>query len=240
MIAMDQTRVLLNLYYWIGFSTLMVMVFAVFYISFHYYKTLFSKQKQFQHQVMEEALRSKETEQQRIARELHDSILGDIAALKITLNIQSKMLQKNQDPVWQGMDQTLGKMMADIRTLCYEMVPPILETMGLMYTIESVMKEKTAKTGKHFVLVQSFNPTLSSTHQLHVLRVVQEWMSNSIQHSQATEFKLTFDVHESGWCMRLEDNGKPFQWMQLMQQSTGLGWQLERENGNVLQLNFTI
>ena len=122
---MEQTRQILNLYYWIGFSVLFFVMGIIFSMSYFYYKLLFEKQQQFQDQLLQEIIKSKEEEQIRIARELHDGILGDIAALKIALDLQKKISNTVEDAFWKSTDEQLKKIIQEVRTICHDLVPPM-------------------------------------------------------------------------------------------------------------------
>ena len=222
---MDQTRHILNMYYWIGFSMILLMVFLIFYISHFYYKTLFSKQKNLQHQMMDEVLKSRESEQVRIARDLHDGVLGDLAAIRFSLNLFKSQLSTAQQNFIIQTEEQLQKITQEIRGLCHDLVPPILETVGLVKTLQTVLDEKAQRTGKKIELQVDYVPQLSAIDELHILRLVQEWLANHFQHNRSNTFQVHFaPVDNAHWKIVLTDNGEKFNWQQLMQQSQGLGW----------------
>lgn len=233
---MEQTRQILNLYYWIGFSVLFFVVGIIFSMSYFYYKLLFEKQKQFQDQLLQEIIKSKEEEQIRIARELHDGILGDIAALKIALDLQKKISNTVEDAFWKSTDEQLKKIIQEVRTICHDLVPPMLDTVGLIPALQAVIEDKSNKTNKQIKLHLHFIPELNVLDELHVFRLIQEWITNHLKHNQADRFDITFSSeHPSSWKITLEDNGNPFQWHQLLQQGKGMGW--KNMHTRILALN---
>jgi two-component system NarL family sensor kinase len=233
---MEQTRQILNLYYWIGFSVLFFVVGIIFSMSYFYYKLLFEKQQQFQDQLLQEIIKSKEEEQIRIARELHDGILGDIAALKIALDLQKKVSNSVDDKFWKSTDEQLKKIIQEVRTICHDLVPPMLDTVGLIPALQAVIEDKSNKTNKKIKLHLHFIPTLNVLDELHVFRLIQEWITNHLKHNQADCFNITFSSdHPSSWKITLEDNGDPFQWHQLLQQGKGMGW--KNMHTRILALN---
>jgi signal transduction histidine kinase len=235
---MDQTRHILNMYYWIGFSMILLMVFLIFYISHFYYKTLFSKQKNLQHQMMDEVLKSRESEQVRIARDLHDGVLGDLAAIRFSLNLFKNQLTTEQQKFVIQTEEQLQKITQEIRGLCHDLVPPILETVGLVKTLQTVLEEKAQRTGKQIELIIDYVPKLSAIDDLHILRLIQEWLSNHFQHNQSNQFQIRFLPHnDQNWKIVLQDNGEAYQWKQLMQQSQGLGWKNLQARVMILQGN---
>lgn len=233
---MDQTRQILNMYYWIGFSMILLMVFLIFYISHFYYKTLFSKQKNLQHQMMDEVLKSRESEQVRIARDLHDGVLGDLAAIRFSLNLFKSQLSTAQQNFIIQTEEQLQKITQEIRGLCHDLVPPILETVGLVKTLQTVLDEKAQRTGKKIELQVDYVPQLSAIDELHILRLVQEWLANHFQHNRSNTFQVHFaPVDNAHWKIVLTDNGEKFNWQQLMQQSQGLGWKNLQARVMILQ-----
>lgn len=233
---MDHTRHILNMYYWIGFSMILLVVFLIFYISHFYYKTLFSKQKNLQHQMMDEVLKSRESEQVRIARDLHDGVLGDLAAIRFSLNLFKNQLSPEQQNFIIQTEEQLQKITQEIRGLCHDLVPPILETVGLVKTLQTVLDEKAQRTGKKIDLQVDYVPQLSAIDELHILRLVQEWLANHFQHNRSSAFHVHFaPAIEGHWKIVLSDNGESFNWKQLMQQSQGLGWKNLQARVMILQ-----
>lgn len=233
---MEQTRDILNLYYWIGFSALFIMVSVIFSMSYFYYKLLFDKQQQFQDQLLQEILKSKEEEQIRIARELHDGILGDLAALKISIDLQKKILQQGDVSFWKSTDDQLKKIIQEVRTICHDLVPPMLDTVGLIPALHAIVEDKANKTNKKIRLHLHYIPELNALDELHVFRLIQEWITNHLKHNQADLFDITFSQENNHtWKITLEDNGTPFQWTQLLHQGKGLGW--KNMHARILALN---
>ena len=233
---MDHTRHMLNLYYWIGFTMILLVVFLIFYISHFYYKTLFSKQKNLQHQMMDEVMKSRESTQVRIARDLHDGVLGDIAAIRFSLNLFKHQLSEEQQKFVVQTEEQLQKITQEIRGLCHDLVPPILETVGLVKTLQTVLEEKAQRTGKQIDLHIDYVPVLNATDDLHILRLIQEWLSNHFQHNSSNQFVIHFAPGDSDhWKIVLQDNGSPYQWQDLIQQSQGLGWKNLQARVMILQ-----
>lgn len=233
---MEQTRQILNLYYWIGFSALFFVVCTIFSMSYFYYKLLFEKQQQFQDQLLQEIIKSKEEEQIRIARELHDGILGDIAALKIALDLQKKISSPGQDTFWKSTDEQLKKIIQEVRTICHDLVPPMLDTVGLIPALQALIEDKSNKTNKKIKLHLHYIPKLNALDELHVFRLIQEWITNHLKHNQADCFDITFcSENPISWTIILKDNGNPFHWHQLLQEGKGMGW--KNMHTRILALN---
>jgi two-component system NarL family sensor kinase len=205
-------------------------------MSYFYYKLLFDKQQQFQDQLLQEILKSKEEEQIRIARELHDGILGDLAALKISIDLQKKILQQGDVSFWKSTDDQLKKIIQEVRTICHDLVPPMLDTVGLIPALHAIVEEKANKTNKKIRLHLHYIPELNALDELHVFRLIQEWITNHLKHNQADLFDITFSQENNHtWKITLEDNGTPFQWTQLLHQGKGLGW--KNMHARILALN---
>lgn len=233
---MEQTRSLLNMYYWIGFTTLLVMVSIIVSMSYFYYKLLFHKQQQFQEQLLQEILKSKEEEQIRIARELHDGILGDIAALKIAVDLQKKISKDDHQLFWKSTDDQLKKIIQEVRTICHDLVPPMLDTVGLIPALQAILEDKANKTNKQIRFHIHYVPQLNALDELHVFRLIQEWITNHLKHNNANHFDIAFSSHETNeWLIELKDNGNSFQWNQLLHEGKGLGW--KNMHARILALN---
>ncbi|MBC9812994.1 hypothetical protein H9Y05_10995 [Crocinitomicaceae bacterium CZZ-1] len=90
-------------------------------------------------------------------------------------------------------------------------MPPTLENVGLHLAIEELCKNFSTTES---VSICYDNPKeqllfqhLSMEHQIHLYRIIQELINNSIRHAKASEIKLWFEYDDQTALLTYTDNG---------------------------------
>jgi len=153
-------------------------------------------------EVIKAMLEGEEKERSRIARELHDGINGNLAALKLN------MTSLRNDLFNRLIDET----MEDVRNLSHNLMPEVVVKFGLMEALNQYISQ--AGFGKDVKLDYQFvgNPeTISHDIAVNTYRIVQELVSNSIKHADASEINVQLIVNDGILSIAVEDNGKGFE-----------------------------
>jgi PAS domain S-box-containing protein len=182
----------------------------------------------------------KDSEQQRLSRELHDGLGQQLVAGKLILesslyeegqNLKSKIIE-----VQNIFDQIIG----DIRRISHDLSPSVLREFGLKAAMENLCKNIMKATGMiidfHFDLEDHHPDELTSTY---LFRIVQESLNNTQIHSGASQAKIILKTDPFGILLEIEDNGKGFD-LKKVASSGGNGLYNIRERVNLLngQLNI--
>lgn len=142
-------------------------------------------------------IEAQENERRQIARDLHDSIGQQLAALKMRMD----------QPVEKNLPY-LENAIREVRSISHRMMPVTLEREGLDAALRELAQDST--TGKLQVEYDSFN--LSGIPQeeaaLTMYRSAQEIISNAIRHSGATNLQLSLYTKGEQLILMAEDNGK--------------------------------
>ncbi|WP_300670094.1 PAS domain S-box protein [Desulfoluna sp.] len=156
-----------------------------------------------------------EEERRRIARDLHDSVAQDLSSLKITCSsllsgpIPASVLRaKIQD-----ISTVLQECIEAVKTIAYELRPPILDELGLPTALFRHCEEFQRKTG---IEVDFFSAGLNgipldSDTEINLYRLVQEALSNVLKHAKADTVMLRLVASFPDIIMRVEDNGIGFE-----------------------------
>jgi signal transduction histidine kinase len=165
-----------------------------------------------QHQL----LRSREEERSRLARDLHD---GPIQVL-VGLNMQLGMLLTSlgnanafPDSSLTSMRTEVRELLSELRQVCAELRPPMLDTIGLGAAIHTLAEEWSAQYETRVVLDLPPDAALRSLPgdvAVNLYRVVQEALSNIARHAEArlTTIHLAWD--DARLILTIQDDGRGF------------------------------
>jgi len=148
-------------------------------------------------------LRAVEDERGRIARDLHDEPLQQIAAA---------IRQLDQRPGTEAETELLRRAAGHIRRVTTELRPPVLDDLGLPAGIAFVVDQASAKAPQINVTaaVHPEDPLAERAPadvELAVFRVVQEAVDNARRHSSAATIKVAAHVTPTEVIATVEDDG---------------------------------
>ncbi len=128
-----------------------------------------------------------ENERRRIGRALHDVVSQDLAHLRADLA---------QHPASAGsttsMITTLDRVIEDIRTLSFELSPPVLEHLGLLSALRWLAEHMGQRYNAQIsVADDSREPPLSTEERTVVFRAVRELLNNAVKHAVGAEVVIS-------------------------------------------------
>jgi signal transduction histidine kinase len=152
-----------------------------------------------------------EEERERIARDLHDGVAGSLTALTARLDL----LRNDLDS---GNVRTLGADLAALRERSMRGVDDLRSIVWALRHPEGSLSETIAYVRTRCAelcpaeVSLSFDapvldPMLDGSLRLHVLRVLQEGVRNSLRHGKAGRIHVQFDVDEEFLELTVEDDG---------------------------------
>ncbi|MDI6768649.1 MAG: histidine kinase [Anaerolineales bacterium] len=162
-------------------------------------------------QAQRRLLRSREDERACLARDLHDGPLQTL----IGLNMQLGMLtsQSGGASAMDEMRAEIRGLLTDLRGVCVELRPPMLDTLGLAAAIRSLAKEWSAQNRVTVALDLPENSALQSLPgdvAVNLYRVAQESLSNVARHAHAGQVTIRLVREGNGLRMDIEDDGRGF------------------------------
>ena len=140
---------------------------------------------------------AQENERRQIARDLHDSIGQQLAALKIRMD--------------QPAEKTLPLLentIHEVRGISHRMMPVTLEREGLDAALQELARSST--TDRVAITYDSFNlpEKLDADRSLTLYRAAQEIISNALRHSEASGLQISLYGKGDQLILMAEDNGK--------------------------------
>jgi signal transduction histidine kinase len=142
--------------------------------------------------------------QRRIARDLHDAVIADVTLLKRAI-VGDRPLTANEAA------EALDQVIARLRDICYELAPSDLKDWGLQTTLEALLESVAQRTDAECTMQCKVEiPSLESSVELHIFRILQETVNNSAKYSGASEITLKVTFRSGRLTFVVEDNGKGF------------------------------
>lgn len=162
-------------------------------------------------QAQHRLLRSREDERARLARDLHD---GPLQVL-IGLNMQLGLLlpQANGLEGLAEMRAEVRDLLDELRGVCSELRPPMLDTLGLAAAIRGLAEEWSAQNHVEACLNLPSNatfPSLPGDVSVNLYRVAQEALTNIAKHAQARRVDIRLAAEGDGLSMTIADDGRGF------------------------------
>lgn len=165
-----------------------------------------------QKELLASSIQVQEQERKRIAQDLHDE-LG--AALSITRMHLMQVEQKNNsgDEVFltslQNIRGLVETSLANMRRISHELMPPQLETFGLVKTLEAVaLQVNRAGEISLDINAEAELPELSWPVKLGLYRINMELLNNTVKHAAATTITITLACEGKHLVCNYSDNGK--------------------------------
>jgi PAS domain S-box-containing protein len=166
-----------------------------------------------QKKLMLAILEAQETERTRIAEGLHNGVGQLLYAAKLNLDQLSGEQPAQQD--WQAgyyrqVDHLLLEAIAETRRISHELMPGILEDLGLTAAIQDIGLKL---SGEHLDLscrVSLRDRPLPKHLQLAVYRIAQELANNIVKHAAATRASIRIRQKGRYLTLQAEDNGIGF------------------------------
>ncbi len=159
--------------------------------------------------LLEAAVRASDAERLRIARDLHDGVVQDLAGSSMAL---STLAARTDDPLSTDLEQvgrSLRVSMRALRSLLVEIYPPDLHTAGLDAAVQDLVAPLVG-AGMHVDVDVSGDEDASQSAVALVWRLAQESVRNVARHARATRMSLTVRREDDRLVLEVVDDGVGF------------------------------
>jgi signal transduction histidine kinase len=164
-----------------------------------------------------------EAERSRIARDLHDQTLADLRHLLVlTDQMPAAATPVNSDegtPSPALLRREIESISAEIRHICEDLSPSVLENIGFMPALEWALTDAVAHlpADEKFTYEFDCEPELedrlklSHIEQIQLYRIVQEALNNICRHAQAKQVKMAIKAENAhDLLIEINDDGVGF------------------------------
>ncbi len=159
-----------------------------------------------------------EKERTKIAGDLHDGVVQNLAGLALELSAEASRLKTHPDGMngngellellERSATETRGAM-KDLRTLIIDLAPPTLRREGLQAALLEVLRDIKRK-GTNTYLDLPPNLRLRKDRAALIFRVAQEVLRNVAAHAQAKNVKVELVTEDGSAILSIEDDGRGF------------------------------
>lgn len=219
---------------------MLCIAFGIFFLVLSYRSHLFKIKQKEANLLLKASLEGERMERNRIAADLHDSVSGDLNAIKNYLLIIEKTnsLQGNQE-ILDDIRNSVTIALENTRLISYKLMPPLLENLGLIPTIEDYLEKLSKNTQLSFTLsCMSEDLTFSTAVAYEIFRIIQEFTTNMIKYGGISSCMVIFKATESATSIEIIDDGMPYDFTRLLKTSTGTG--LKNINSRIKSIEGSI
>lgn len=167
--------------------------------------------------LLQQAVDASEAERRRIARDLHDGVVQNLAGMAFTLTATASEMKEQGDlngnaallELLENSAEETRAAMKDLRTLIIEIAPPTLRREGLHAALLEVLRT-IESGGTRTRLELPSNMRLRQDRASLIFRVAQEVLRNVAAHAEAKHVSVTLKEVNKMAVLRISDDGKGF------------------------------
>lgn len=157
----------------------------------------------------EKLLEGAEEERRRIAMDIHDQTLSDLAA--VLRGVQGLKAQPECREEAGELEEELQRAIANLREVMDNLHPQTLEILGLEAALQSHLERLHAKEGLPeyhlYISSRADEVALPRLWQLTLYRIAIEGVHNVLKHAHASRYEINLDRRGESLVLSVEDNG---------------------------------
>lgn len=188
-------------------------------------------------------IKIQEEERQRIAAQLHDDIGSKLGVLHLTLHRLRKSEHSSEQyiEVFEEISGLIANTLETTRRISHELLPPTLEGFGLVEAInefcDTVRRTKVVEVTFDHNFSKSDLP--ESATELHLFRILQELVNNTLKYAAARNIVISLLQDEATIRLSYSDDGSGFDLENTISRGLGLRNIINRARmiGGELQLS---
>lgn len=216
-------------YIFLGFLLMAIVIIVFFFKS---RKKIIEKELEkknleinYQKELLRAVIITQEEERKRIAQDLHDDISSKLNIVSLNTHLlKTPNLSENEaKDITENIITLTTKVLDSSRLIAHNLLPPVLDKFGFHAAVEELSLEfRTIKSVVVNYKNESKNEIFTNEIQLHLFRILQELMNNSIKHGKASEISILISKKADENILVYTDNGIGFE-LEKLKSKSGLG-----------------
>ena len=155
-----------------------------------------------------------EKERKRIALDLHDSLAQELSAIKMHINALERMENNTREypVIIQEIKRMVESSLMSIKEISYNLTPRFIENQCLSESIESLVNRYRVYKSRtiDFFCQNGVCKLDDKQHELHLYRIIQEFINNSIKYGSAEKISIEIFTEKNRVRINLSDDGLGF------------------------------
>jgi PAS domain S-box-containing protein len=182
-----------------------------------------SDQKKMQNVVLKAIIETEEKERMRLAKDIHDSVGQHLSAIKFYIGTSADAVEDpKQKSILLKANAALVDVQADMRNICFNIMPKSLEVFGLIKAVEELCAKELLNQMKIVIKESDGFPRMPLQQEFALFRIIQEFINNALKHSKADSLWIEFKCKKKLVGISLADNGIGFDLKKIRNQGMGL------------------
>jgi len=189
-----------------------------------------------------------EADRKAVSRELHDSIGGNLAAIKFAMESIVKKIAEKPDAATTSLEKTishLAETIKECKRISASLRPEIIDDRGLLPTIDWHTRQFSQHYNKIKIIQQLDVDEREVPELLKIViyRVIQEALNNAAMHSKADTIYIRLKKSGNYFEAEVEDNGRGFDFKEVSNcsdRSSGFGLKSMRERVEIIGGSFSV
>ena len=242
----DEQLIIEGLIYGIIFIILLVTGLILFFFGTRkkmIEKEIEAKEKEIRHQkrITQATITAQEKERKRIARDLHDAISSKLSLISLSTHylLGSSEFTEEQTKSIHSILEIISSTLDKSRTIAHNLLPPVLSKFGLTTALEELFDEFETNSNikiEHYLEDIHLN---NKMFDLHIFRITQELINNSLKHGGSTEISIALTEHVTHFTLKYSDNGSGFD-ISNLDKKAGIGLENLKSRALIIGGNINI
>ncbi|NOQ72196.1 MAG: hypothetical protein GQ574_09360 [Crocinitomix sp.] len=152
-----------------------------------------------QRELLETNIQIQEKERDRIAADLHDSLIGKLTVIRL-----KSQMEGDKDEI----DEMMGETIVEARRITHDLSPPLIEHTSICDILTALIApwSATYEITNQLDIRDEFE--LSPRTKIQLTRIFQEVITNITKHAEATQIIFHIRQTKGLLALKLSDNGK--------------------------------
>ncbi|AWI24924.1 tetratricopeptide repeat-containing sensor histidine kinase [Flavobacterium pallidum] len=178
----------------------------------------------------------RQQEKKRIARELHDGIMGKLSAIRMNLFVLTKRTDPETIQKSLAHIDTLREVEQEIRNIAYDLgQTAFADSNDFIPVLRNMLQSAETATGMQTTLITEESiawQDLDNNSKMQLYRILQEALQNTVKYAGASSLSVTISQANNILSIEINDNGKGFD---KKNTGKGLGLRNMKERARELQ-----